>query len=179
VFAGDFEAAWEAGVALVRTKVRAEVPEPVDIVVTTCGGYPLDLTFYQSVKGMVGALPILKPGGTIVLASACDEGVGNRHFEETLLSFKSIADFLPTITQPGWEPIADQWQVEELAKACRHAEIMMVARGIPPGTLYRLHVTPSLDVQAALELAMLKHGPDAKVVVIPKGPYVMPEIGER
>ena len=34
--------------------------EPVDIVVTSCAGYPLDTTFYQAVKGLTGALPIVK-----------------------------------------------------------------------------------------------------------------------
>lgn len=176
VFAGDMEAAWNAGVARVSAAVRDTVPEPVDIVVTTCGGYPLDLTFYQSVKGMVGALPILKEGGTIVLASACDEGIGNAHFRDTLFSFERISDFLPAITSPDWKPIADQWQMEELAKACRHAEILMVARGIPPGQLYRLHVTPVRNVEAAIELAIQKHGSQARIAAIPKGPYVLPQV---
>ena len=39
---------------------RATVPEPVDIVVTSCPGYPLDTTWYQAVKGLTGALPIVK-----------------------------------------------------------------------------------------------------------------------
>ena len=43
------------------------VREPFDIVITTNSGYPLDLTFYQGVKGMIAAVPILKPGGTIIL----------------------------------------------------------------------------------------------------------------
>ncbi len=176
VFAGDMEAAWEAGVAEVASKVRAAVPELVDIVVTSGGGYPLDLTFYQAVKGMVGALPILKPGGTIVLAARCSEGVGNQHFSDTLHSFTDLADFLPAISAPDWKPIADQWQIEELAKCTRHAQILMKADGIPPGTLYRLHVSPMLDLDAALELAIQKHGSEATIAVIPKGPYVMPQL---
>ena len=44
--------------------------EPVDVVVTSCAGYPLDTTWYQAVKGLTGALPIVKQGGTIVLAAS-------------------------------------------------------------------------------------------------------------
>lgn len=63
VFAGDLEQAWLTGVEFAGKHVRAAITEPVDIVVTTCAGYPLDLTFYQTVKGMVGALPAVKQGG--------------------------------------------------------------------------------------------------------------------
>src|SRR5207244_9562938 len=66
VFAGELEAAWRAGVAHAEKSVRATLPEPVDVVVTTCAGHPLDATFYQAVKGMVGALPIVKPGGSVI-----------------------------------------------------------------------------------------------------------------
>ena len=54
VVAGDMEAAFLEGVDFVRDVVADTVPEPVDIVVTSSAGYPLDTTFYQSVKGMVG-----------------------------------------------------------------------------------------------------------------------------
>ena len=60
--AGDMEAAFLEGVAFVRDVVTDTVPQPVDIVVTSSAGYPLDTTFYQSIKGMTGALPIVKTG---------------------------------------------------------------------------------------------------------------------
>ena len=47
VFAGDPQKAHAAGVASVRQSVRAVVKEPADIVVTTCAGFPLDLTYNQ------------------------------------------------------------------------------------------------------------------------------------
>jgi len=34
------------------------VPEPLDVVVTSCAGYPLDTTWYQAVKGLTGC-PVL------------------------------------------------------------------------------------------------------------------------
>ncbi|MCE5268741.1 MAG: nickel-dependent lactate racemase, partial [Planctomycetaceae bacterium] len=81
VVAGDMEAAFLEGVAFARRHVTATLPEPVDIVVTTSAGYPLDATFYQSVKGMVGALGVVKQGGTIVLAASLSEGIGGPEFQ--------------------------------------------------------------------------------------------------
>ena len=42
---------------------RCRCSEPVDVVLTSCAGYPLDTTWYQAVKGLTGALPIVKKGG--------------------------------------------------------------------------------------------------------------------
>jgi nickel-dependent lactate racemase len=49
VGAGDMIKAWEAGIAFCRETVKAGVPTPCDVVVTSCAGYPLDTTWYQAV----------------------------------------------------------------------------------------------------------------------------------
>jgi len=36
---------------------------PLQTVVTSAAGFPLDKTFYQTVKGMVTPLDIVEPGG--------------------------------------------------------------------------------------------------------------------
>ena len=67
---------------LSRTWSRRRCREPVDVVVTSCAGYPLDTTWYQAVKGLTGALPIVKQGGTIVLAASLTEGLGSPEFQQ-------------------------------------------------------------------------------------------------
>jgi nickel-dependent lactate racemase len=176
VFAGDLEQAWEAGVRYVAPTVYDYVDDAVDIVVTTCGGHPLDMTFYQTVKGMVGALPIVKSGGTVIVASRMSEGVGLPHFKEALLNTTDIKSFPETIQRPDWQFVGDQWQVEELSKAVRHAEIMVVSDGIEPDLLGRLFVTPMPSVERAVAAALARHGSQASIAVIPKGPYVIPQI---
>ncbi len=82
--AGDMIKAWEAGVQFCQDIVRVGVPKPLDVVVTSCAGYPLDTTWYQAVKGLTGALPIVKEGGTIVLAASMSEGLGSPEFQSRL-----------------------------------------------------------------------------------------------
>lgn len=176
IFAGDMEKAWQAGVEYVRSNVRSTVPEPVDIVVTTCGGHPLDLTFYQTVKGMVGALPILKPGGTIIIASACTEGIGNSHFASALFDCTDIEAFPETIQEPSWTFVPDQWQIEELSKARRGRKVRLICEGINQETASKLFVIPHLSVEDAISAALADNGPDATIAVIPKGPYVLPQV---
>jgi nickel-dependent lactate racemase len=178
-FAGDMELAWNRGVEFVKLGVRADVLEPVDIVVTSGGGYPLDLTFYQAVKGMVGALPILKPGGSIVIASECQEGIGSRHFTDCLLGLETIEDFPERIESPDWKFVPDQWQIELFARAVRGRTIFLVSSGIPQDLSGQLFVVPQPSIEAALERAFALHGASPTVAAIPKGPYVLPGVKGR
>ena len=173
VFAGELEQAWLAGVEFAARHVRAAAPKAADIVVTTCAGYPLDATFYQAVKGMVGALPVVKPGGTIVIASECAEGVGSPDFARLLMETHDLDAFMAHISQPGVF-LPEEWEVEELAKAVRHAEVVCVADGIPEETLARCFVTPAPSVEAGIQLALKRHGAAATLLAIPRGPYVIP-----
>ena len=84
---GSAPATWSRpGCEGVRLRARAwssvPVAEPVDVVVTSCAGYPLDTTLYQAVKGLTGALPIVKQGGTIILAASLTEGIGSPEFQQ-------------------------------------------------------------------------------------------------
>lgn len=173
IFAGDPEAAWQRGVQAVESVVRAEMQQPVDIVVTTAAGYPLDLTFYQAVKGMVGALPAVKEGGTIIIASQCQEGIGGKEFAETLLKTGDLEAFVRKTYEPGFF-VADQWEIHELLKAVRKAEVLMYTEGIPADILSQCFVTPIPSVEDGIQQALKKHGANARIAVIPKGPYVIP-----
>lgn len=177
VFAGEVEAAWRAGVERARRVNRAEVARPVDVVVTTTAGYPLDLTFYQAVKGMVGALPILKERGTILIASRCAEGIGNATFRRILLENDDLEAFVARTYEPGFF-IPDQWEVHELLKAVRRAEVLMYTEGIPPDELAHCFVTPVPSVEAGIARALERHGRDARIAVIPRGPYVIPAVAD-
>jgi len=176
VFAGELEQAWLAGVEFASRQVRAVTPKAADIVVTTCAGYPLDATFYQAVKGMVGALPAVKPGGSIVIAAECSEGVGSADFARALEQTDDLEEFVRHISQPGVF-IPEEWEVEELAKAVRHASIICVADGIPDETLSRCFVTPAASVEEGVRMALKAQGADATLLAIPRGPYVIPCVG--
>jgi nickel-dependent lactate racemase len=173
VFVGEMEMAWRTGVEFAARHVRAEAPAAADIVVTTCAGYPLDATFYQAVKGMVGALPVVKSGGTIVIASECAEGLGSPEFANALLETQDLEDFVRHISQPGVF-VPEEWEIEELAKAVRHAHVLCVADGVPADILQQCFVTPVPSVEAGIRMAIERHGPQSTLLAIPRGPYVIP-----
>jgi nickel-dependent lactate racemase len=172
VVAGDMEAAFEEGVAFVRGVVTDRVDAPVDVVVTCSAGYPLDTTFYQAVKGLVGALGVVKQGGTIVMAASLTEGIGSPEFQQLFDENVSLAGFVERIIGTDYF-VMDQWQLEELAKVCRKAKVKIVSDGLDGDTLGRLFVESAESVEAAVEDSIAEYGPDTTIAVIPKGPYVL------
>jgi nickel-dependent lactate racemase len=173
--AGDMEQAFHEGVDYCRQVVADSVPEPVDIVVTSCAGYPLDTTFYQAVKGLVGALPIVKQGGTIIMAASMSEGIGSPQFQQLFDENSDLETFVERITSGGYF-VMDQWQLEELAKVRRKARVKLVSDGLPAETINRLFVESAPTVELAVEDSLADYGEDARIAVIPKGPYVLAEV---
>lgn len=174
--AGDMEEAFLAGVEFVRGVVVDWLDKPVDIVVTSSAGYPLDTTFYQAVKGLTGALPVVKQGGTIILAASLSEGIGSPQFESLFAEHPSLDVFVERILGKDYF-VMDQWQLEELAKVRRKAKVKVVSDGLPAETLNQLFVESAPTVEQALAASLAEYGDDARIAVIPKGPYVLPQVG--
>jgi nickel-dependent lactate racemase len=174
VFAGDPEAAHAAGVAFVRKVTLALLEEPVDAVITTSAGYPLDLTYYQSVKGVTAASHIVKEGGAILLAAACQEGLGSPEFTHFVRRF---ADANTCLAATAQEPVViDQWQLEKLALVAQKVRLAFCTPGIPLADRAYLW-GPVFEQPAAAVVALcatLPHG--ARVAVIPEGPYVFSQV---
>ncbi|MSR83940.1 MAG: nickel-dependent lactate racemase [Candidatus Latescibacteria bacterium] len=176
LFGGDLEKAHAEGVAFVERQALAQVVRPVPIVVTTSAGHPLDLTLYQAVKGLTAVLPIVEEGGTILIAARCQEGIGGPEFTELLLNTPSAAAFLEKLEDPDFFAI-DQWQLQELCKVLKKARVMLFSEGMAPGHRGRLLMDLVPSVEAGLQQALDRHGADAPLVVVPKGPYVLTRVG--
>jgi nickel-dependent lactate racemase len=175
VGAGHMEHAWREGVKFVENVVRVPVAAPLDVVVTSSAGYPLDTTWYQAVKGLTGALPIVKQGGTIILAASLSEGIGSPEFQHLLNDNPDLTAFKQRILGKDYF-VMDQWQLEELAKVRARCRVKVVSDGLPPETLRKCHAEPAVSVERAVADSLAEYGPQARVAVIPKGPYVLPYV---
>lgn len=177
VFAGDPEKAHAAGMQFVSRVMLEQLPEPVDAVITSCAGYPLDLTFYQAIKGITAAQHILKPGGKILLIAECQEGAGAPEFCQMLKKTSSCSSFLSIIAESAVE--VDQWQLEKLALVAQKYEILFYTPGLPS----EFHQWLWGKAPSTLELAIaeltggLPEG--AKIALMPEGPYVLAKANAR
>ncbi len=173
VVAGDMEQAFLEGVRFIREIVSVPVERPVDVVVTSSAGYPLDTTFYQAIKGLTGCLPIVKQGGVIILAASLSEGLGSPEFQTIFRENDSAATFMKRILGKDYF-VLDQWQVEELAKVLRKVKVRIVSDGVPADILAGCYVEPATSVESAVAEALSEQGIESRIAVIPKGPYVLP-----
>jgi nickel-dependent lactate racemase len=171
IFAGHPEAAHARGVEFVSRLMLETLEEPVDAVITTSAGYPLDLTFYQSIKGITAASHILKPDGRILLVAACEEGAGAPEFSNMLLAGASETEFLDRIADAP--VMVDQWQLEKLALVTRRSRVWYYVPGLPAE--YRSKLWGRCCASAEDAIRELTDGlpPGSAIAIIPEGPYVL------
>jgi nickel-dependent lactate racemase len=171
VFAGDPEQAHRTGYQFVSRVMLQKLEDPVDAVITSAAGYPLDLTFYQCIKGVTAASHIVKDSGRILLVGACQEGVGGPEFADMLRSGLSDFEFLRSIE--GQPVVPDQWQLEKLAMVTTRQQVWWYVPGLPPEYRRNLWGTSCHSIQSAVSALMSGLPANARIAVIPEGPYVL------
>ncbi len=125
VFAGDLLTEHRAACVAAKRDAMRAVDAPFDVVLTTNSGFPLDQNLYQAVKGMSAAAKVVKPGGTIVCAAECRDGLPSHgSYGQVLASQPSPAKLLAMITAPGYS-VPDQWQVQLQAQLQLKANVMV------------------------------------------------------
>ncbi|MEM7477229.1 MAG: nickel-dependent lactate racemase [Planctomycetota bacterium] len=174
-FGDIFESHFKA-VDFSRSYCELEVESRFDIVLTTAAGYPLDKTYYQTVKGMVGAMEILAPGGDLVIASQCEEGLGSADYEDAQKRLIAMGPnaFLDSLLKKSHADI-DEWQTQMQLKPQAVGNIHLFSEGLSAAghELTGVHRISNLE----LELQQLvDKQPDTRLAVIPEGPYVVPRM---
>ena len=183
IYCGDLVEAHLNGCKEVADWTTAVVPGPIDLLVTCGGGYPLDQTFYQTVKGMCTALPALGPDTTLLQISGCGEGIGSRAYTELMRSWGSDwRGFLEHIEANRHETELDQWEFQVQCRVLHRIgseQLWFATDGIPPAEQQHLGLTPILGEGDAVQRAQraiddyLSDHRGARVAVIPEGPYTM------
>ncbi len=88
--AGHYREAHKKGYEILKEFYKISIPEKRDLVIASAGGFPGDINFYQSVKSMINGCEALNPGGTLILASQCPEGLGNPLMEEMIREYPDM-----------------------------------------------------------------------------------------
>ena len=171
---GEIIASHLAAVDFVTESTRIRVPRQFKTIVTSSAGYPLDKTYYQTVKAMVTPIDILEPGGTIIVASACSEGFGSREFRDAQTRLVELggARFLATLNAKSLADI-DEWQTEMQLKTMRVGHIQLYTPGLDQEEKRITAVEMVDSVEGAIAESLKRHD-DRAVAIIPEGPYVIP-----
>ena len=171
---GEIIASHLAAVEFARKSCEVRVPRRFKTVVTSSAGYPLDKTYYQTVKSMVTPLDILEPGGTLIVASACSEGLGSKEFREAQTKLVALGPdgFLQSIVA---KPLADvdEWTTEMQLKPLRRGRVAFYTGGLNEAERQITGVEIVASVEEAIRDSVVRTG-DRAIAVIPEGPYVIP-----
>jgi nickel-dependent lactate racemase len=176
VFAGEPVAAHAAGVDfLIRTSLE-RLTTLADVVITSAAGYPLDLTFYQTIKGVTAAQHLVKTRGRILTIGECSEGTGSPEFSEKLRRLTGFKSYLDEIKQG--DVVVDQWQLEKLALIGLNHELLFYAPGVRAEQLGILARNSYSDLDEAVRAALRGLPANSRVALVPEGPYVFARLME-
>ncbi len=141
-----------------------------DIVRGSPGGAPRDLNLYQTQKALDNAKHAVRKGGTIILIGSCKEGLGEKVFEEWMLSAptpESMIDRIGKDFQLGGHKAA------AIAMVLQNAEIYLVS-DLEPEFVEKIFLKPAASAQDALDQAFARLGSDATVLAMPYGGSTLP-----
>lgn len=183
IFCGDLEGAHSAGTSFVADSVGVKINHPYDLVITSGGGYPLDTTFYQSVKGMCLAMPALGENSRLAIASDCSQQFGSPAYTDLMKQYhRDWRQFINDASTHPEKVLLDQW---ELQMQCRVLErigqehlhffsdgMEMENQGMAIVDVPDLPGSVEERLQKFVDRWVGEH-PGASMLVVPEGPYVM------
>jgi nickel-dependent lactate racemase len=172
VFAGDYIQAHLEGCKLVDEVYGAELEEPADLVIATCGGFPKDINVYQMQKTMDNAWVAVRDGGVVILLGECIEGTGSATYEDWMREYQTpdrIAEMVKANFQIGAH------KAYAVTRLMKKAEFILIS-AMEPEFAKMLLFTPAKDMEEALSMAFAKLGPKPRIVLMPQGSLTVPRI---
>ena len=168
--AGDPRAAHRRACELVRSRGAVAIDSRADVVVVSGGGMPSDINLYQAQKSLENAQAAVRRGGAIVWVARCQEGVGHSVFERWVREAESAPAVLERIQR---EFVLGGHKAAALATAVQQAQVYLVS-DLETDLLARLGVRQMSDPQPAVDAALAHMGPEATVLVMPRGGSTVP-----
>lgn len=163
----------DVGVPISQDICMVSVPQPYDLVISSPGGYPKDINLYQAQKGLRHAAQVVRPGGVLILVSACVEGTGSRSYEAFMEEVSSVEEALERFAQQPFR--VGPHKAFLIAQDMRRGPVYLVSR-LDPGLVRRLLFRPAASVQAALDEVLPGLPPGARVAVLPKASSTVPRV---
>jgi len=174
IAAGDFEKAHEALVKYQLKQVFQKINVLYDVVICGNGGFPLDINLYQAVKSMALGEMAVKEGGIIISVNELSDGVGHDKFKELIFCGRTPKEIYKDIVNEKIK-VEDQWQIQILTRILQKADIIIVSKLLEDeiGNIGLIHAN---SVEESIQMALEKIGPNAKILILPDGPLVLPKL---
>ena len=139
---------------------------PRDLVVVSAGGHPWDIDLIQAHKAMEAALPLVHPGGAMVVLAECPNGVGHPQMERWL-DGRSAADLGEALSR-GYEVYG---QTAHALRTKAEAIDILLISSLDDAVARRAGLRPVPTLEAALEQL---EGRIRSGYVLESGAHVLP-----
>jgi len=173
--AGDVKQAWLEAVKFCEGLNTVRIKQPADIVIASCGGYPKDINMYQAQKALDAAVLAVKPGGTIILAAECREGLGEETFQKWIESSNCPQDIFDRFNSHfelgGHKAYA-------ICRILEHAQILLVS-ALPDADVISMFMTPVPSIEDALEIVRVQYGEGASLYIMPEAAKIAVKLAEQ
>jgi nickel-dependent lactate racemase len=182
IISGELFESHQKAVDYVKDACCPTVTKLADLVITSSGGYPLDATFYQCVKGFVNCLPAVKPEGEIITFGGCIEGIGSPEYTKLMKKYsQNYYQFIDDI-KTGRIFVKDQWQFQMHIRALEKIgkqNLQFYTSNIPLSELSLLSVNPNSlsahKIADAINKQINRAVKESKqIAIFPEGPYCSP-----
>ncbi len=167
---GHYHQAHEVGCKIVDDLYSVPIDELADITISSQGGFPKDIEFYQTGKAIYHTQDSVKPGGTMIILSECKEGLGPPDADTIFLGCSTTVEREQEVrnlfTVPKYVSYyicaaADKWNI-------------IVVGSIDPGLVAKTPIKVVKTVEEALKIAFDKGGPDQTIYFMPQGSSALP-----
>ena len=182
IISGELFSSHQKAVEYVKGACCPTVSEQADLAITSSGGYPLDATFYQCVKGFVNCLSAIKENGEIISFGGCTEGIGSLEYNAIMKKYsENYQQFIEDIKGDCFF-IKDQWQFQMHIKVLEkigQENLHFYTSNIPMEDVSMLSVNPHCVSADRIESSIQDQIDKAvaarkRIAIFPEGPYCSP-----
>ena len=170
IYAGHYLTSWQAGCEAVDRIYRVPVPCKADAIITSCGGYPKDMSLYQGTKTIDNVESGLKPGGTLILIIEARDGGGPAEYFDWIRDLTNgtiEARLREHFTVPGYIFFLNCEQAQRYS--------IYLLSSVPPEVVAPMGLKAYDNMEDLLAAVQL----DGKsLYVIPNGSTVIPSVQE-
>jgi lactate racemase len=168
---GDLRSAHDEGCRRIDRSFRVPVAAPADLVITSAGGHPKDVTFIQAHKALHRARTVTRTGGVVVLVAACADGIGNADFLRWF-DHENDADLRAAAVQAYSMNAHTAVALREKTRACT----VLCVSALPDAAVRRMGMLPAATLsEAVTQVETLLPG-FAEALVIPHGSLALPTL---
>ena len=141
--------------------------------------HPADRDFWQSAKGVYAGAMGVRDGGTLIVVSPNPEGVADNHANVLNIGYRPFAEIVRMVEAGEVDDVVGAAVLADVAQVMERTDCILVSPGVTREQTERLGFRYAGSAQAALEMAFMRQGNEAKVAVLRHGGRILPLIHHK